>query len=199
MASRAPSNTNRTNVPHIPIPDHLPGIRGLLAFRPETGRSLSALAEALLVGESPLSRGERETIAAFVSRLNDCGFCAESHASAARHLLGDEHVSVDAVLIDAASAPVSAKLRALLAIAAKVQMGGRFVVAEDVAAARAEGATDRDIHDTVLIAASFSMFNRYVDGLATRVPNEPAEYVEMGRRMAEGGYAPRAEAFSDTR
>jgi uncharacterized peroxidase-related enzyme len=182
-------------VPHIPLPEHLPGIRGLVAFRPETGKSLYELAEALLVGESPLSRGERETIAAFVSRRNECGFCADSHAAAARHLMGDEHATVDAVLADPTTAPVSAKLKALLAIAAKVQQGGRNVTADDVAAARAEGATDRDIHDTVLIAASFSMFNRYVDGLATLAPTDPAAYVEMGRRMAEGGYASRLDAI----
>jgi uncharacterized peroxidase-related enzyme len=178
-------------VPHIPLAEHLPGIRGLVAFRPETGTSLYDLAEALLVGESPLSRGERETIAAFVSHRNECRFCMDSHAAAARHLMGEERALVDAVLADPTNAPVSAKLQALLAIAAKVQQGGRNVTTDDVAAARAEGATDRDIHDTVLIAASFSMFNRYVDGLATLAPVDPAAYVEMGRRMAENGYASR--------
>jgi len=181
-------------VPHIPLPEHLPGIRGLLAFRPETGKPLSELAEALLVGDSPLSRGERETIAAYVSRRNECGFCMDSHAAAARHLLGDEHATVDAVLADPDTAPVSTKMRALLGIAAKVQRGGRNVTDYDVAAARAAGATDRDIHDTVLIAAAFSMFNRYVDGLATLRPPDPAAYAEMGRRMAESGYAQRAPA-----
>ena len=186
-------------VPHIPLPEHLPGIRGLVAFRPETGRSLFDLAEALLVGESPLSRGERETIAAFVSCRNECGFCMDSHAAAARHLLGDQGDMVDAVLTDPASAPVSAKLKTLLAIAANVQRSGRHVTEDDVAAARAEGATDREIHDTVLIAASFSMFNRYVDGLATLAPSDPAAYAEMGRRMAEGGYAPRLDAIIASR
>jgi uncharacterized peroxidase-related enzyme len=180
-------------MPHVPVPEHLPGIRGLVAFRPETGRHLYALAEALLVAESPLTRGERETIAAFVSARNHCHFCTESHAAAARHLLADEAGSVDAVLADYRSAPVSAKLRALLHIAGKVQQGGRIVTDEDVAAARAEGATDRDIHDTVLIAAAFSMFNRYVDGLASWTPTDPAAYAEMGRRMAESGYAARLE------
>ena len=182
-------------MPHIPVPDDLPGIRGLLAFRPETGRALSALAEALLVGDSPLSRGERETIAAFVSHRNACRFCTESHAAAARHLLGEQCESVDAVLTDVASAPVSAKLKALLAIAAKVQRGGPIVTSDDVAAARAEGATDQDLHDTVLIAAAFSMFNRYVDGLATLTPSDPAAYAEMGRRIAEHGYAARVDAI----
>ena len=182
-------------MPHIPIPDDLPGIRGLVAFRPETGRPLYALAEALLVGDSPLSRGERETIAEFVSHRNACRFCTDSHAAAARHLMGDRCDGVDAVLADASSAPVSAKLSALLAIAAKVQLGGRNVTDDDVAAARAEGATDRDVHDTVLIAAAFSRFNRYVDGLAALTPTDPAAYAEMGRRMAERGYAGRVDAI----
>ena len=186
-------------MPHIPLADHLPGIRGLVAFRPETGRSLYELAEALLVNDSPLTRGERETIAAYVSRLNGCNFCMDSHASAARHLLGEAHATVDAVLSDPAHAPVTAKLKALLAIAAKVQHGGRIVTDADVAAARVEGATDRDIHDTVLIAASFSMFNRYVDGLGTLVPENRDDYVEMGKRMAEIGYAPRLDSIVASR
>jgi uncharacterized peroxidase-related enzyme len=188
-----------TRVPHIPIAEHLPGIRGLVAFRPETGRSLYELAEALLVGESPLTRGERETIAAFVSRRNECFFCTESHAAAARHLLGDDHATVDAVLDDLANAPVSEKLKTLLTIAGKVQKGGRIVTDDDVAAARAEGATDRDIHDTVLIAAAFSMFNRYVDGLATVAPTDRAAYAEMGKRMADNGYSPRVDAIIASR
>lgn len=182
-------------MPHIPIAQHLFGIRGLVAFRPDTGRHLYELAEALLVGDSPLTRGERETIAAYVSNLNACRFCTDSHASAARHLLGTESASVNAVLTNPLIAPVSGKLKALLAIAAKVQQGGRIVTDEDVAAARAAGAGDRDIHDTVLIAAAFSMFNRYVDGLASLIPTDPSVYDDMGRRMAENGYASRLDAI----
>jgi uncharacterized peroxidase-related enzyme len=178
-------------MPHIPLQEHLPGIRGLVAFRPETGRPLYDLAEALLVGDSPLTRAERETIAAFVSSRNECVFCTSSHAAAARHLHGEAAGVVDAVLDDYRTAPVSGRLKALLAIAAKVREGGRIVTDEEVAEARRHGATDRDLHDTVLIAAAFSMFNRYVDGLASFTPTDPAVYAEMSRRMAEQGYAGR--------
>jgi len=179
-------------MPHIPLQEHLPGIRGLAAFRPETGRPLYDLAEALLVGESPLSRAERETIAAFVSSRNECVFCTSSHAAAARHLHGENAHVVDAVLADYRSAPISDKLKALLTIAARVRDGGgRVVTDEHIAEARRHGATDRELHDTVLIAAAFSMFNRYVDGLASFTPSDPAVYKEMGRRMAEQGYAGR--------
>ena len=178
-------------MPHIPLADGLPGIRGLVAFRPETGGPLYDLAEALLVGPSPIARADRELIAAYVSSLNECAFCAGSHASAARHLFGADADVVDAVLADVETAPVSDKMRALLRIAGKVQRGGRTVTDADVADAHAAGAGDLDVHDTVLIAAAFSMFNRYVDGLATLAPDDPDAYDEMGRRLAETGYAGR--------
>jgi hypothetical protein len=75
-----------------------------------------------------------------------------------------------------------------LGIAGKVQKGGKQVTESDVAAARKEGATDKEIHDTVLIAASFCMFNRYVDGLGTWFPEDAAWYRERGRIVAAGGY-----------
>ena len=178
-------------MPYFPLQDDLPGIRGLVAFRPDTGRALYELAEALLRSASTLSPAERELIAAYVSSRNECRFCTSSHAAASRHLLGERAALVDAVMRDLESAPVDAKLRTLLVIAGKVQRSGRLVTEEDVAAARTAGATDREIHDAVLIAAAFSMFNRYVDGLATWAPEDPQAYAEMGKRMAEQGYTAR--------
>ena len=177
-------------MPHIPLPE-LPGIRALAAYRKDTGRHLYELAEALLRSESTLSQAERELIGAYVSSRNDCTFCASSHAAASRHLFGDRAGVVDDVIANLDTAPVSDKLKALLAIAGKVQQSGSLVSKEDVAEARRHGATDREIHDAVLLAASFSMFNRYVDGLATWAPEDPDAYAEMGRHMAESGYAGR--------
>lgn len=175
-------------MPHIALPDGFPGITGGFAFRPETAKPLRALAEVLLRGPSTLTSAERETIAAFVSARNDCRFCQLSHSAAAAHHLGGDDSSVDAVTRDYMSAPLSSKMKALLAIAAKVQLGGTQVTAPDVECARREGATDVEIHDAVLIAAAFCMFNRYVDGLAMVTPTDPALYDEMGRRMAHEGY-----------
>lgn len=186
-------------MPHIPLSPDLPGIRSLVAYRPETGRSLYELAEALLGENSSLSRAESELIAAYVSSRNECRFCMSSHAAASRHLYGEEAATVDAVLNDMQTAPISEKLKALLHIAGKVQQGGRNVTEEDVAEARRQGATDRQIHDAVLIAASFSMFNRYVDGLATWAPTDPDAYAEMGRRMAENGYTARFSQIVEAR
>jgi len=175
-------------VPHIQLPEDLPGITGPLAFRPETAKPLGELAEFLLRGPNTLTSGERETIAAFVSNVNECRFCHASHRAAAAHHLDGDYSVVDAAVGDYTSAPVSPKLKALLAIAAKVAGDARQVSAADVEAARAQGATDTEIHDTVLIAAAFCMFNRYVDGLATWTPADPDLYDQMGRRLAHEGY-----------
>jgi uncharacterized peroxidase-related enzyme len=174
---------------HIKVEENIPGIRSLVLFRPETGKPLYDLAQVLLRGPSSLSEAERELIAAYVSYRNECIFCMSSHAAAARCLYGPDKKMVDEVLHDMQQSGVSDKLKALLHIAGKVQVLGREVTPEDIAAARMLGADDREIHDTVLIAAAFSMFNRYVDGLASFTPTEPAVYEAMGERMAKG-YVP---------
>lgn len=178
-------------VPHIALPADLPGITSAFAFRPETAKPMRELAETLLRGPNTLTSAERETVAAFVSSRNDCHFCQASHSAAAAHHMNGSYELVEAVKRDVASAPVSPKLRSLLTIAGKVQEGGKQVTAADVDAARAAGATDVEIHDTVLIAAAFCMFNRYVDGLATLTPTDQTLYDQMGQRMARDGYVRR--------
>ncbi|MEP7142720.1 MAG: carboxymuconolactone decarboxylase family protein [Ferruginibacter sp.] len=171
---------------HIKVEEGVPGIRSLVLFRPETGKPLYDLAQVLLRGPSTLSEAERELIAAYTSHRNDCMFCMSSHASAARCLYGEEKNFVDEVLLDMHRSGVSDKMKALLNIAGKVKVSGREVRPVDIDLARREGADDGEIHDTVLIAAAFCMFNRYVDGLASFTPTDPAIYEEMGKRMAKG-------------
>jgi len=179
-------------MPHITLNSAEPGIRGLLRFRPETGRPLSELAEVLLRGPSTLTRGERELIAAYVSGLNDCQYCSSSHSACAAAQLPGGMALVDQVRDDVSHAPVSAKLRALLAIAAAVRDSGLKVTDELIAYARAADATDLEIHDTVLIAAAFCMMNRYVDGLATIAPQDPALYAAGAQHLINEGYMPPA-------
>jgi uncharacterized peroxidase-related enzyme len=175
-------------MPHITLNSDEPGIRGLFRFRPETAVPLNQLAEALLRTPNSLTPGERELIAAYVSGLNECQYCCSSHSAYAAAQLPGGMELVQEVRADAASAPVSAKMKALLAIAAAVQQSGKKVSEQDVAAARTAGATDVEIHDTVLIAAAFCMFNRYVDGLATIAPDDPALYEARASRILAGGY-----------
>lgn len=173
---------------YIDLRNDIPGIRGLLAYRPETAGPIGELAEVLLRADNSLSRGERELIGAYVSRLNECVYCATSHSATAAAQLPGGTSQVDLTLADLATAPISGKLRALLEIAGLVQVSGRMVTADAVAKARAEGATDVEIHDTVLIAAAFCMFNRYVDGLGTSVPEDPAEYAKSAQFLVQYGY-----------
>jgi uncharacterized peroxidase-related enzyme len=173
---------------HIELPAGMPGIVGPLAFSPDTANPLLELAEILLRGPNTLTSAEREMIAAHVSFRNECDFCQLSHgAAAAAHLQGNYDL-VEQVKVNPEGAAVSDKLKALLRIAGKVQQGGKQVTAAYVALAREQGATDKEIHDTVLIAAAFCMYNRYVDGLGTWQPREPEAYREMGEQLAHQGY-----------
>lgn len=176
-------------MPHIPLTEGLPGIRALFAFRPDTAKPLCDLANLLLHEPSTLSQGERELIATYVSSQNDCFFCQTIHgAVAACHLGGNEQLVQD-VKQHFEKTDIPDKLKALLTIAGKVQQGGKNVLPQDVEHARKHGATDREIHDTVLIAAAFCMFNRYVDGLATWAPTDLTGYRERAPRVARDGYS----------
>jgi uncharacterized peroxidase-related enzyme len=175
-------------MPHIKLPEGLQGIRAAMVFRPETAKPLNELVEVLLHAPNSLTPGERELIATYVSSLNDCYFCQTVHgAIAAAHLDGDEEL-VLRVKADFAHAAISEKLKMLLVIAGKVQKGGKHVTAADVEEARKAGATDLEIHDTVLIAAAFCMYNRYVDGLDTWQPHDEELYRQRGRKTAKEGY-----------
>jgi uncharacterized peroxidase-related enzyme len=183
---------------YIPLDPELPGIRGLMAFRPETAQPLNALVEVLLQGPGTLTKGERELIATYVSSRNCTQFCHNIHgAIAAAHLDGNEEV-VRQVKVDFMQAEISPKLKALLHIAGKVQQDGKLVTPADIEAARREGATDLEIHDTVLIAAAFCMYNRYVDGLGTNQPADPAFYRERGKRVAREGYVSVSKEYVST-
>jgi uncharacterized peroxidase-related enzyme len=179
---------------HISLPAGLPGIRGPLVFSPATTGPLCDLAELLLRGPSTLTRAEREMIATYVSAQNDCFYCQSCHGSAAAQYLGGgpaDYELAGQIQHNCEDAPLPDKMKALLAIAGKVQKGGKFVATQDIERARRHGATDREIHDTVLLAAAFCMFNRYVDGLDTWQPRDPEIYREIGKQTAALGYAAR--------
>lgn len=175
---------------HIDLKNELPGIRGLMAYRPETAKPLNELAEMLLRNDdNTLTRGERELIGSYVSHLNDCFFCSNVHGALAGYYLDFDLPAIDATWKDFTTADISDKLKALLPIAASVQISGKHVTPEQIEKAREAGATDIEIHDTVLIAAAFCMFNRYVDGLGTKAPPDRQFYVNRAPSRAAEGYA----------
>ena len=174
---------------HIELNNELPGIRGLMAYRPETEKALNALAEVLLRdNNNTLTRGERELIGTYVSYLNDCFFCQNVHGALAGHYLSCDIDQIDAIKNDFYAANLPPKIKSLLAIAASVQKGGKNVTTAQIEAARDAGTTDTEIHDTVLIAAAFCMFNRYVDGLDTWAPQDRQFYVDRAPQRAQEGY-----------
>jgi uncharacterized peroxidase-related enzyme len=179
---------------HISLTEGLPGIRGPMTFSPETTKPLAELAQVLLTGSHTLTPAEREMIATYVSSQNDCLYCQSCHGStAAQHLGGKDgdYEFIAEMKRDFEGTSLSPKMKALLNIAGKVQQGGKNVTTSDVERARREGATDKEIHDTVLIAAAFCMFNRYVDGLGTWQPSDPEIYREIGQQTSSQGYVKR--------
>ena len=175
---------------YIDLQNDLPGIRGPMEYSPETGKALNELAEILLHDENnTLTRGERELIGAYVSSENDCFFCQNVHGAMAQHYFKSDMQFIDDIKKDYRSTPISDKLKALLTIAGSVQKGGKYVTPDQVENAKSLGATDKEIHDTVLIAAAFCMFNRYVDGLNTWAPQDRQVYVDRVKMRAEDGYA----------
>jgi uncharacterized peroxidase-related enzyme len=175
---------------HIDLKNDLPGIRGLMAFDPEAADALNNLANVILRRDGTLSKGEREMIATFVSSKNDCFFCQNVHGAVASHYLGDENGSLICdIKEDYLASSISDRMKALLSIALSVKQGGKHVRSEEVENARFAGATDQDIHDTVLISAAFCMFNRYVDGLGTWAPDDKQIYKDRAPRIAESGYS----------
>ena len=177
-------------MPYIDLKNELPGIRGLMVYRPETAKPLNELAEILLRNDdNSLSRGERELIGAYVSYLNDCFFCQNVHGAMAQQYLGCTMADIDAIKTNFGDTSLSDKMKALLTIAAAVQKGGKNVTAAMIDEAKANGVTDIEIHDTVLIAAAFCMFNRYVDGLGTWAPQDRQVYIGRAPQRALEGYA----------
>jgi uncharacterized peroxidase-related enzyme len=174
-------------MPHIPLEEHLPGITGLLEYSQDTAAPIRELTQVLLRGPSSLTEGERELIATIVSYRNECTFCATAHTAAADILLGEENTTAK-IKENIATAPVSDKMKTLLTIASQVQVSGKNVTPESIQKAKEAGATDIEIHDTVLIAALFCLYNRYVDGLATVAPKDPAYYKGLGERLKNNGY-----------
>jgi uncharacterized peroxidase-related enzyme len=174
---------------HIDLGNEEPGIRGLMVYSPETARPLNQLAELLLRDENnSLSKGERELIGAYVSYLNDCFFCQNVHGAMAGHYMQCDIADIEKIKSDFNSSDLPDKMKSLLGIAASVQKGGKFVTEQQISEAKNNGATDKEIHDTVLIAAAFCMFNRYVDGLNTWAPQDVQVYINRAPMRAAEGY-----------
>lgn len=174
-------------MPYITLESHLPGITGLLEYAKEPAQPIRNLTQFLLRGPSTLSEADRELIATVVSHNNQCTFCTTAHTTAA-DLLAGETETAQKVKENIETAPVTEKMKALLTIARLTAQNGKNVTTEAVDRAKTAGATDVEIHDTVLIAALFCYYNRYVDGLATALPADAGYYNVLAERLVNHGY-----------
>jgi len=172
---------------YIHLNNPLPGITGLLENRLDTAAPIRELTQIILRGDNTLTAMERELIATIVSYKNHCLYCTSAHAATVVALGGNKEL-LEKVYNDPENAPVSEKMKALLLIASKVQESGKAVRPEHIERAKKTGATDIEIHDTVLIAALFCLYNRYVDGLGTYRPEDPAYYQKLANRLVTHGY-----------
>ncbi len=170
--------------PYINLDTDFPGIVSLFMYDREVASRLTAMGQTIMRRPRGLSVGTRELIGAFVSKLNECDFCYDSHAACARMYLGNQ--LVDEYLIDENSEAIPLRIRSLMCIALCVQDLNREELPKCIASAKSLGCTDEEIHDTVLVTAFFSMCNRYVDGLGTTYRNDEAE--RGGEGLAVYGY-----------
>jgi uncharacterized peroxidase-related enzyme len=183
----SPYHPLQTRMTYIKLNNKLPGITGLLENRTDTAAPIRALTQVLLRGENTLTEMERELIATIVSYKNQCRYCTRAHAATVIALGGTEEL-LEKVYRDPESAPLSEKMKALLIIGSKVQESGKAVKPEHIERAKKAGAADREIHDSVLIAALFCLYNRYVDGMGTYCPEDPAYYEKLASRLVTIGY-----------
>lgn len=160
------------------------GIQKLFSFSPKSAKPLLDLTQTILVEEGSLPRWFREVIASFVSDQNECQFCFMSHQSVAFALLDEKEIQKEVER--------NVMWQNLILIAQSVTKKDRRMLPEMdtlINIAKESGATDQQIHDTVLIASAFNMYNRYVDGmgLSDSVQDEKI-FKGMGKRLAEHGY-----------
>lgn len=177
---------------YINLLNDQPGIIALMEQYPETAKHLNALAESLLSIETEtFSKAQRELIASYVSFLNNCIFCSESHAAVADYHAQNQGMSRK-VWQDIDSQDEA--LKSLMVIAKKIQEKSSDLSIEDFNKAKLHKFTDRDLHDLVLISSAFCMYNRYVDGLGTFTP-PPGDkcYISIGERLALQGYQQKPE------
>jgi uncharacterized peroxidase-related enzyme len=162
-----------------------PVMRDLYRAYPASCKPLGELTEAAMRGPSPFTQGERELIAAYVSGLNACHYCHNTHVAVAA-ACGVEPALIQALLADLDTAPVPAKMKPILRYAKKLTASPARMTEADAAAVYDAGWGDDALYSTVLVTALFNFYNRLVDGVGLALPEGyPAE---AGKRLSTTGY-----------
>lgn len=153
---------------------------------PGTSKPLLEYHEALLRGESPLTPGERELIAAYVSGLNACSYCHGIYTATAE-AFGVEEGLLEALLMDVDSSPVDEKMKPILRYVQKLTSVPSRMTPADADAVYAVGWDDQALHTAVSVCALFNFMNRLVEGLGIEAP--AGYHAESADRLKNIGYA----------
>ena len=153
---------------------------------PEIYRHWAEMGQALINGPSPLSPGEREMIQAFVAGLIKCQFACVAHTAAAV-ARGIEPGVVEKLLADVASAPVSAKLKPLLALVKKLALEPTQVSQSDADAVFAAGWDEQAYHSAVAVTARMTFMSKIIHGHGF-VPMSPERAKTSAEHRAKAGY-----------
>ena len=159
----------------------------LQVFRayPDTARPLLDYHELVMRGPSPFTVAERELIAAYVSGVNECGYCHGVHTATAE-AFGLPEGLLEALLSDLDTAPVDDKTRAVLRYVGKLTTSLSRLTDEDAAAVLAAGWEERALHDAVIVCALFNFMNRMVNGLGIKA--DDTYFALSGKRLRDVGY-----------
>lgn len=137
----------------------VPNVLRAHAFAPEKLDAFTALYNDLMLGESGLTKLEREMIAVVVSSANRCYYCQVAHGAAVRALSGDPALG-ERMVMNWRTADLDPRTRAVLGFAEAVTLASARIEEADREALRAHGLTDRDIWDVANVAGFFNMSNR---------------------------------------
>jgi uncharacterized peroxidase-related enzyme len=152
---------------------------------PDTARPLLDYHELVMRGPSPFTVAERELIAAYVSGVNECGYCHGVHTATAE-AFGIPEGLLEALLADLDTAPVDEKIRAVLRYVGKLTTAPARLTDDDAAAVLAAGWDERALHDAVIVCALFNFMNRMVNGLGIKA--DESYFALSGKRLRDVGY-----------
>jgi len=163
----------------------IPEIMHLFRFKTRSTDHLIRFTEEVMRGPSPLSRGTRELIGAFVSSRNQCTFCSCAHAPVAARLLGQD--LVDEVLRDVESSRLDEAHKELFRYIGKLADTPTLVTAADIGRLRKAGWSEEAIYDALTVVAVFKFYNTWNNGAGVQDMN-PADYAHSSNRLLTMGY-----------
>ncbi len=152
---------------------------------PEAAGFIAPLNQFIMRGDSAFAPAERELMAAYVSRLNSCGYCSGVHEATATAFGVDPKI-LQQLMDDIESASISAGMKPVLRFVRQLTLSPAKVTPADIEDIRQAGWSENAIHSAILVAALFAFMNRYVDGLGIRHEERFAGII--AKRFKSKGY-----------